>query len=225
MSVTEPRWLDRLARSAARRERGYAPVRSVDGGMSRRTVVRATGAAVAVGTVARFLARPPVARADALSDCITKAHKDDDYLYDQCAKGPTAAYQSADAAITAASAALKTAKSKGRKARLGRIIQENQSARRKAVNDLMDCGFQYAHNRARDEDFCRQSNPPGGGSGGGGGGGGAGGGGGSGSTCPEGTHPCTKIDNVTMCCYGSDTCCACNGGLCCIYPDCRCCPS
>ncbi len=98
MSVAEPRWLDRLARRAARRndERGYAPIRVVDGGVSRRTVVRATGAAVALGGVARLLVRPPAARADAFGsfqECVDYNYKLNDYIYDQCTKGPPGGHQ------------------------------------------------------------------------------------------------------------------------------------
>ena len=228
MSVTEPRWLDRLALRAARRdpERGYAPIRVVDGGVSRRTVVRATGAAVVLGGVARFLVRPPAARADAFGsfeECRDYNYKLNDYIYDQCAKGPTATWQAADAAITKARAALKTAKTKGQKARQKSIILQNQVTQAKAIDALLDCGFQYAHDRSRSFADCRAFHPPSGG-GGAGGGGGGGGGGGSSSGCGEGTHPCTKVQDVTTCCYGTDTCCGCGGGLCCIYPDCRCCP-
>jgi hypothetical protein len=227
MSATEPRWLDRLARRAARRdgERGYAPIRVVDGGLSRRTVVRATGAAVALGGAGRVLARPPAARADGMSDCIAYERQLNDYIYDQCTKGPSAAYQTSDAAIQKARAGLKKAKTKGQKARLNQIIQQNQAIQRKATNDLMDCGFQDAHNRAVSDSDCRIKNPPASGGGGVGGGGGGGGGGASGSSdCGPGTHACTKVQDVTTCCFGTDTCCACGGGLCCIYPDCRCCP-
>ena len=147
MSVAEPRWLDRLARRAARRndERGYAPIRVVDGGVSRRTVVRATGAAVALGGVARLLVRPPSARADAFGsfqECVDYNYKLNDYIYDQCTKGPLAAIKAADAAIAKAQAAEKTAKSKGQKARQHAILVQNQVARIKAVDALMDCGFQ-----------------------------------------------------------------------------------
>jgi uncharacterized membrane protein YgcG len=228
MSVTEPRWLDRLALRTVRGDRGYAPVRVVESGLSRRTVVRATGAAVALGGVARFLVRPPAARADAFGsfqECLDYNYKLNDYIYDQCAKGPTATWQAADAAITKARAALKTAKTKGQKARQNAIILQNQVAQAKATDALLDCGFQYAHDRSRSFADCRGDHPPSSsGGGGGGGGGGAGGGGGSSSGCGEGTHPCTKVQNVTTCCYGTDTCCGCGGGLCCIYPDCRCCP-
>ncbi|HEX4624579.1 MAG TPA: hypothetical protein VH231_08995 [Solirubrobacteraceae bacterium] len=230
MSVTEPRWLDRLARRAARRngERGYAPIRVVHGGVSRRTVVRATGAAVALGGVARLLVRPPAARADAFGsfqECLDYNYKLNDYIYDQCAAGPLAAIKAADAAITKAQAAQKTAKTKGQKARQHAIVVQNQVARIKAVDALLDCGFQYAHDRSRSFADCRGDHPPASSGGGGAGGGGGGvGGGGSSSGCGEGTHPCTKVQNVTTCCYGTDTCCGCGGGLCCIYPDCRCCP-
>jgi len=227
MSVTEPRWLDRLSRRAAPRERGYAPVRVVDSGLSRRTVMRATGAAVVLGGAVRFLGRPPVARADALSDCIDYARKTDDYLYNKCTAGPSSAYQRYDSAVQHALAGLRTAKTSAQKARLDQILQRARTGRQQATNALMDCGFESAHRRARDEQDCKIKNPPagGGGAGSGGGGGGGGGSGGGGSICPEGTNLCTKVDNVTTCCYGSDTCCACQGGLCCIYPDCRCCPS
>ena len=226
MSVTEPRWLDRLARRAARRsdERGYAPIRVVDGGVSRRTVVRATGAAVALGGVARFLVRPPAARADAFGsfqECVDYNFKLNDYIYDQCTKGPLAAIKAADAAIAKAQAAEKTAKTKGQKARQHAILVQNQVARIKAVDALLDCGFQYAHDRSKSFADCHIDHPAG--SSGSSGGGGAGGASGS-SDCGPGTHACTKVQNVTTCCYGSDTCCGCGGGLCCIYPDCRCCP-
>ena len=229
MSVAEPRWLDRLARRAARRngERGYAPIRVVDGGVSRRTVVRATGAAVALGGVARLLVRPPAARADAFGsfeECRDYNYKLDDYKYDQCTMGPLAAIKAADAAIAKAKAAQKTAKTKGQKARQHAILVQNEVARIKAVDALLDCGFQYAHDRSKSFADCRGDHPPASGGGAGGGGGGVGGGGGSSSGCGEGTHPCTKVQDVTTCCYGTDTCCGCGGGLCCIYPDCRCCP-
>ena len=225
MSVTEPRWLDRLALRAARGDRGYAPVRVVEGGVSRRTVVRATGAAVALGGVARLLVRPPAARADAFGsfqECLDYNYKLNDYIYDQCSKGPLAAINAADAAIHKAQAALRTAKTKGQKARQGAIILQNKVAQAKAVDALLDCGFQYAHDRSRSYADCRGDHPPA--SGGGGGAGGGGGGGGSSSGCGPGTHACTKVENITTCCYGTDTCCPCGGGLCCIYPDCRCCP-
>ena len=224
MSVTEPRWLDRLALRAARGDRGYAPVRVVEGGVSRRTVVRATGAAVALGGVARLLVRPPAARADAFGsfqECLDYNYKLNDYIYDQCSKGPLAAINAADAAIHKAQAALRTAKTKGQKARQGAIILQNKVAQAKAVDALLDCGFQYAHDRSRSFADCRGDHPPA--SGGGGGGGGGGGASGS-SDCGPGTHACTKVQDVTTCCFGTDTCCACGGGLCCIYPDCRCCP-
>ena len=226
MSVTEPRWLDRLALRAARRkdERGYAPIRVVDGGVSRRTVVRATGAAVALGGVARLLVRPPSARADAFGsfqECVDYNFKLNDYIYDQCTKGPLAAIKAADAAIAKAQAAEKTAKTKGQKARQHAILVQNQVARIKAVDALLDCGFQYAHDRSKSFADCHIDHPAG--SSGSSGGGGAGGASGS-SDCGPGTHACTKVQNVTTCCYGSDTCCGCGGGLCCIYPDCRCCP-
>ena len=170
MSVTEPRWLDRLALRAARRdpERGYAPIRVVDGGVSRRTVVRATGAAVVLGGVARFLVRPPAARADAFGsfeECRDYNYKLNDYIYDQCAKGPTATWQAADAAITKARAALKTAKTKGQKARQKSIILQNQVTQAKAIDALLDCGFQYAHDRSRSFADCRAFHPPSGGGG------------------------------------------------------------
>jgi hypothetical protein len=226
MSATEPRWLDRLARRAARRKdaRGYAPIRVVDGGVSRRTVVRATGAAVALGGVARLLVRPPAARADAFGsfqECVDYNYKLNDYIYDQCAKGPLAAIKAADAAIAKAQAAERRAKTKGQKARQHAVLVQNQVARIKAVDALMDCGFQYAHDRSKSFADCHVDHPAG--SSGSSGGGGAGGASGS-SGCGPGTHPCTKVQDVTTCCYGTDTCCGCGGGLCCIYPDCRCCP-
>jgi hypothetical protein len=221
MSASEPRWLDRLARRAARRERGYAPVRIADRGLSRRTVLRAAGAAVALGATGRYLGHPPVARADAFSDCVDYHNKAADELYQRCSAGPTRAYQHYDSAINHATNALKNAKTKAQRARLDNIIQQAKEGRRKAVNHLMDCGFQYAHNRSAVVPDCRVTNPPAGDGGAGAGGGGASGGSGG---CPEGTTLCAKTGDVTYCCYGSDACCSCQGGIvCCIYPDCRCC--
>jgi len=221
MSAAEPRWLDRLARRAARRDRGYPPVRIAEGGVSRRTVMQATGAAIALGATGRYLARPPVARADAFSDCVDYHRKAADELYQRCSKGPTSAYQHYDSAIQHALNALKSAKTKAQRARLNQIIQQATEGRRKAVNDLMDCGFQYAHNRSAVEPDCRTTNPPAGDGGAGGGGGSATAGNGG---CPEGTTLCSQSGPITTCCYGADTCCSCEGGItCCIYPDCRCC--
>ena len=196
--------------------------------MSRRTVVRATGAAVALGGVARFLVRPPAARADAFGsfeECRDYNYKLNDYIYDQCAKGPTAASRPPTPPSPRRSAALKTAKTKGQKARQNAILLQNQVARIKAVDALLDCGFQYAHDRSRSFADCHAlTTRPAAAAVAAAAGAVAVGGGGSSSGCGEGTHPCTKVQDVTTCCYGTDTCCGCGGGLCCIYPDCRCCP-
>ena len=69
-------------------------------------------------------------------------YKLNDYIYDQCTKGPLAAIKAADAAIAKAQAAQKTAKTKGQKARQHAILVQNQVARIKAVDALLDCGFQ-----------------------------------------------------------------------------------
>ena len=144
--------------------------------MSRRTVVRATGAAVALGGVARLLVRPPSARADAFGsfqECVDYNYKLNDYIYDQCTKGPLAAIKAADAAIAKAQAAEKTAKSKGQKARQHAILVQNQVARIKAVDALMDCGFQLAHDRSKSFSDCHVDHPAGSSGGAGGGGVGA----------------------------------------------------
>ena len=63
-------------------------------------------------------------------------------------QGALAAIKATDAAISKAQAA-RTAKTKGQKARQHAILVQNQVARLKAVDALLDCGFQLAHDRSK----------------------------------------------------------------------------
>jgi hypothetical protein len=221
MSPTGQRWLDRLARRAAGHERGTAPVRIVDSGLSRRTALRAAGATVLAAGTLRGLTAPPFARAETRAECEAYHNNFNYQLFLSCGDKATHLYDQYGKAISHAQKALKTAKTQEQRDQLKLIIKQARNGQHQAIQKLEDCNQEYAHNRSRDLQDCKDKDPP---PPTGGGGGGGGGGGTGSSGCPQGTHMCAKQGDFTECCYGGDTCCGCDGGLvCCIYSDCRCC--
>jgi hypothetical protein len=214
MSASDTTWLDALARRAASREtRG--PIDAP--GMSRRMLLRLTGAAVLAGGTLR-LGVPAAALAQDSAACIKERTKENLITLQECQRGGEGFYQNARSRYTAAVAFLQrsdiTARErKAAKRQMSRAMDDMVAA----LGDKNQCIADF-NKRQNDSKFnCQVIGPPqppqpgdqpaqpprstaenG--------------------TCPGDTFPCVGHDGV--CCYAGTFCCGCG---CCIYADCRCC--
>jgi hypothetical protein len=222
-----PRWLDALARRAARGEiatdASAPPVAAAarGGGLSRRTLLRAAGAAVLLGGPLRLLI-PARAQADAESDCVLNRRALRAAAYRDCLKGPKADYYKYSQKINSVSKALTRVRTAAIRKRLLKLLDSATANRDRAAEAIETCLTQTIAGSVDAELYCCQQYgnccQTYGGSGCNGSGG-----------CPAGTHVCTSVNGVPdLCCYGSDVCCGCpgssGGATCCVIEvGCACC--
>ena len=203
-----PRWLDGLARRAARGEVAERP------GLSRRTVLQTAGAAVLLAGPLR-LVQPGVARAQG-TDCEVVLKEKAFTDYKPCVLPPLADQAKFKQAAQLVTDALPKAKTAKKRKALRAILAKAKAGINTTTHKIEACNAKYVKDRLQAEVTCEQA--------GGGGGGGGGGGPPPSSPCAPGTTQC-NFSSPVVCCYGGDSCCQCGSStLCCIYSDCRCCP-
>ena len=225
-----PRWLESLARRAARGQVAPLPIDNVSvadpsHGISRRTVLRSAAGAALVAGPLRFL-NPASAHAasTSLQDCNAANFKRTHDAFQACVKDPLDALDAAQSTIADTTdhlAHLNEVRPERRAAarkRLQKNLARATRERDRAIKQLENCNFKWLNEQAAGESDCQTANPPivkspvGGGSGGGGGGG---------AGCDQGYILCGDY-----CCNLSyATCVGCNGTPICCRINGSCCPS
>jgi len=213
---SDTNWLDGLARRAVSRESG-APADLVPArGLSRRMLLRLTGAAVLAGGALSVVPRPALAQS--AEACIRARKKENQADLGGCLRGPDLDYQDAASQFDKAAAAVKAGGLTAKETKAARkLMSAALGAMQGAINSMSQCNAAYSKKQNESEFNCRVIGPPqprtpddvpGQGSVGVS----------TDGTCPGETFACPGQDG--RCCYNGTFCCPC---ACCIYNDCRCC--
>jgi hypothetical protein len=214
MGAHDTNWLDALARRAATAD---APGPIERPGISRRMLLRLTGAAVLAGGTMRMVAAQPALAQDSAA-CIKERTKENLIRLQGCQKGGDRVYKNALKAYRDhAQIAARTDLPKSLRKAARRAMTRDLDTMVSGLGDMNDCVAKF-NTRQNDDKFnCQVIGPPqprqpgdepaqpprnaaenG--------------------TCPGETFACTGQNG--LCCYNGTFCCGCG---CCIYNDCRCC--
>ena len=220
-----PRWLESLARRAARGQVTPLPITEVSPtapgqNISRRTVLRSAAAAALVAGPLRFLI-PATAHASstALQDCNAANFKRTYDAFQACVNGPLGAFKDSQDTIAYNEellthvGSLAPGKRAAARKRLMKEINKATRERDRAIKQLEDCNFKWLNDQAAGESDCQAANPPvikspGGGSGSGGGGGCDNGYILCGDYCCNLTYAtCVGCNSMPVCCRIGGSCC------------------